>query len=62
LFRPTTNDEESQANDKSIADRRAVTKLAQDFELLLRQLIPSQLKDHIKIDNMSNIDRAYLER
>jgi hypothetical protein len=58
LFRPATNDEESQANDKSIADRRAVTKLAQDFELLLRQLIPSQLKDHIKIDNMSNIDRV----
>jgi hypothetical protein len=58
LFRPANSDEQTQTNDKAKADRRAITTLAQDFELLLRQLIPSNLKDHIKIDNMSNIDRV----
>ena len=58
LFRPAVGEEQEQANEKAKANRRATTMLAQDFEHLLRQLIPAELREHIKIDNMSNIDRV----
>jgi hypothetical protein len=45
-------------NEQAKADRSAITRLAQDFELLLRQKIPVELNQYIKIDNMSNIDRV----
>jgi hypothetical protein len=45
-------------NERAKADRRAITRLAQDFELFLRQKVPTELREHIKIDNMSNIDRV----
>jgi hypothetical protein len=50
------NDANKQA--KAKADRRAITRLAQDFELLLRQKVSTESSEHIKIDNMSNIDRV----
>lgn len=58
LFRSATDETQINANDKAKVDRRAITTLAQDFELLLRKLIPTPLHEHIKIDNMSNIDRV----
>lgn len=39
-------------------DRRAITELANNCEALLRSLVPLELKEHIKIDNMSNVDRV----
>jgi hypothetical protein len=53
LSRPTTNDDE-----QAKANRYAITRLAYEFESLLRSHIPSSLKDEIKIDNMSNVDRV----
>jgi hypothetical protein len=46
------------ANEKAKADRSAITRLAQDFELLLGKMIPAELREYIKIDNMSNLDRV----
>lgn len=58
LFRPALNDEQ-RARNKALTDmRQRVTQLAHDFEFMLRVLVPSELKDHIKIDNMSNVDRV----
>ena len=49
---------DAEVNERAKADRRAITRLAQDFEFLLRQKIPAELREHIKIDNMSNVDRV----
>ena len=58
LFRPALNDDQETANEQSKHDRRNITMLAQDFELFLRQKVPIDLREYIKIDNMSNIDRV----
>ena len=58
LFRPAKGDDQEQTNEQSKADRFAITGLANEFESLLRSLVPSELKDHVKIDNMSNVDRV----
>jgi len=58
LTRPVTNEDEEQANEQAKADRSAITKLAYEFESLLRTMVPVELKDHIKIDNVSNVDRV----
>ncbi len=58
LFRPPTNDEQEDQNEQVKANRSAITRLAQEFETLLRSTVPSELKEQIKIDNMSNLDRV----
>ena len=58
LFRPAIDDDQEQANEQAKADRFAITRLAYEFESLLRSIIPSELKDCVKIDNMSNVDRV----
>jgi hypothetical protein len=58
LFRPAINDDQEHANDQAKDDRRNITMLAQDFELLLRQKVSVDLREYIKIDNMSNVDRV----
>jgi hypothetical protein len=45
-------------NDRIIANRRNVTKLAGDFETLLRKMIPVEISEYVKIDSMSNVDRV----
>jgi hypothetical protein len=58
LFRPALDDEQK-ARNKALTDmRQRVTQLSHDFEFMLRAIVPSDLNDHIKIDNMSNIDRV----
>jgi hypothetical protein len=60
LFRPTPDlspgDEDE--NEQVKANRSAITKLVHEYETLLRSTVPSALKEHIKIDNMSNLDRV----
>jgi hypothetical protein len=58
LFRPAIGDDQEHANNQAKDDRKNITILAQDFEILLRQKVPSSLKEYIKIDNMSNVDRV----
>jgi hypothetical protein len=58
LFRPAINDEQESENDQIKVNRSAITRLGREFETLLRALIPRELNDHIKIDNMSNVDRV----
>lgn len=58
LFRPPANEREEGQNEQVKANRSAITKLAHEFETLLRSTVPSELKEHIKIDNMSNLDRV----
>jgi hypothetical protein len=58
LFRPAANDEQDAVNNQAEYDKRNITMLSQDFEALLRQKIPIELREHIKIDNMSNVDRV----
>jgi hypothetical protein len=58
LFRPATNDDQEHANEQAEYDRRNITMLSKDFELFLSQKVPIELKEYIKIDNMSNVDRV----
>jgi hypothetical protein len=58
LFRPAVSNDQETANNQAEYDRRNITMLSQDFELLLRQKVPAELREHIKIDNMSNVDRV----
>ena len=58
LFRPAIGDDQEEANEQAKADRSAITRLAYEFESLLRSMGPSELKDRVKIDNMSNVDRV----
>jgi hypothetical protein len=58
LYRPAINIEQEDINDKNRVNRAAIKRLADEFETMLRALVPSDLKDHIKIDNMSNLDRV----
>jgi hypothetical protein len=58
LFRFVINEEHEEVNNKAKADRSAITTLAGDFETLLRELIPMELREYVKIDNMSNVDRV----
>lgn len=58
LFRPAINDEQEGENEQVKVNRSAITKLAYEFEALLRSLIPPELTAPIKIDNMSNVDRV----
>lgn len=58
LFRPAVNIEQEDINDQNRVNRAAIRRLADEFETLLRKLVPLELNDHIKIDNMSNLDRV----
>jgi hypothetical protein len=58
LIRPAITTEQKQSNQDLLDMRQRVTALAHDFEFMLRSLVPSELNDHIKIDNMSNVDRV----
>jgi hypothetical protein len=58
LFRPAINDEQEDKNDQIRVNRSAIKRLADEFETLLRSIVPVDLKNHIKIDNMSNVDRV----
>jgi hypothetical protein len=58
LFRPAQDDAQKERNAQIIGMRQRVTALAHDFEFMLGTLIPPELNDHIKIDNMSNVDRV----
>jgi hypothetical protein len=56
LHRPAITDEEKDANRQVEANRKAIIELADQFETLLSDRVPSSLP--IKIDNMSNLDRV----
>jgi hypothetical protein len=58
LFRPAETNEQKATNQALIGMRQRVTALAHDFEFMLRSLVPQDLDGHIKIDNMSNVDRV----
>ena len=58
LYRPAITDEQKEINECIRSTRTNITVLAHDFETLLRNMIPADLKDKIKIDNMSNLDRV----
>jgi hypothetical protein len=53
LYRSPSNDAQEQSNLSKINVRNFITRLAHDFEALLRSLFPM-----LKIDSMSNIDRV----
>jgi hypothetical protein len=53
LYRPPANAEEEQVNALLVELRAFITRLAHDFEALLRALFPQ-----CEIDNMSNVDRV----
>jgi hypothetical protein len=55
LFRPANNPEQEKHNIQVSRLRAAVSRLAHEFEALLRSQVPPEL---IKIDNMSNLDRV----
>jgi hypothetical protein len=56
LFRPANSSEQKDENEQIEVNRRAITRLAHEFESLLRSQVPSSLP--VKIDNMSNLDRV----
>jgi hypothetical protein len=58
LFRPTINSEQEDENQQIEINRNAITRLAHEFETLLRSKIPPELSERVKIDNMSNVDRV----
>jgi hypothetical protein len=58
LFRPADTSEQKARNQALVGMRQRVRELAHDFEFMLRTLVPQDLNDHIKIDNMSNVDRV----
>jgi hypothetical protein len=58
LFRPASNEEQRAKNQEITNLRQRVTQLAHDFEFNLRLMVPTELNDYIKIDNMSNVDRV----
>ena len=56
LFRPPANSEQKTENEQIEINRSAITRLAHEFEILLRSKLPATLP--VKIDNMSNVDRV----
>lgn len=58
LFRPAINSEQDDENEQIETNRNAITKLAHEFETMLRVWVPPELNERIKIDNMSNVDRV----
>jgi hypothetical protein len=58
FFRPPMNEEQKQVNEEIKTKRLAITTFAKDFETRLRLLIPSELKPHLKIASVSNLDRV----
>lgn len=56
LFRPALSKEQKEKNDQVEINREDITRLAKEFENLLRTKTPSSLP--IKIDSMSNLDRV----
>jgi hypothetical protein len=58
LFRPAKTSEQKDENEQIEINRRAITRLAHEFEALLRSKIPCELEKSVKIDNMSNVDRV----
>ena len=58
LNRPPANDEQRERNQALGGFRQRVTQLGHDFEFNLRMMVPNELNEYIKIDNMSNVDRV----
>ena len=58
LYRPPSNDEQRERNQTLGDFRQRVTQLGHDFEFNLRMMVPNELNEYIKIDNMSNVDRV----
>jgi hypothetical protein len=58
LFRKPDNSEQKAENEQIEINRSAITRLAHEFESLLRSKIPYELSKSVKIDNMSNLDRV----
>jgi hypothetical protein len=58
FYRPAMNVEQQDRNQLLKDFRQRVTQLGHDFEFNLRMMVPNELNEYIKIDNMSNIDRV----